>query len=159
MIKRLLKIARVALPLLLALVAGAIKLRAGQYGLPLALVMSAGVLLGWAAALALESVATLVGDLSDRTAVAPRTLLQLEQEKETLLRSIKELEFDAALQKLDGEESARLSEPLRQRALALLRELDHARQSPAATVEEQIERELARRLGRAAAKEPEGGAA
>jgi hypothetical protein len=150
---RLLKIARIGLPLILAVVAGAIKLRAGQYGVPLALVMSVGVLLGWAVVLALESVATLVGDLSDPTAVAQRALLQLEREKETLLRSIKELELDAALQKLDAEESARLSEPLRRRAMVVLRELDQVRQSRAVTVEEQIERELARRLGKTTDKE------
>lgn len=146
--ERLLKYARLGLPLLIAGVAAVLKLRVGQYGLPLALAMAGGVLLGWAAVLALESTAALVGHLAGVGVAPTRRLAELEREKELALRSIKEVELDAALGKLDAEDLTRLTAPLRERALVLLRELDRVRlEKRGGSVEEQIELELARRLG------------
>ena len=145
---RLLKIVRLVLPLVVALVAAALKVRAGQYGVALALAMAGGVLLGWAVVLGLESAAVLVGHLASGGAAPSARLVDLEREKELVLRSIKEVELDGALGKVDAEELARLTDPLRARALEVLRELDKARvDGRARSVEDQIEQELARRLG------------
>jgi hypothetical protein len=146
--ERLLKIARVVLPLLVAAVAAALKVRAGQYGVALALSMAGGVLLGWAVVLGLESTALLVGHIASGGAAPIARLGELEREKELVLRSIKEVELDGALGKVDAEELARLTDPLRARALAVLRELDQERiDGRTGSIDEQIERELARRLG------------
>jgi hypothetical protein len=155
---RLLKIVRLVLPLVVALVAAALKVRAGQYGVALALAMAGGVLLGWAVVLGLESAAVLVGHLASGGAAPSARLVDLEREKELVLRSIKEVELDGALGKVDAEELARLTDPLRARALEVLRELDKARvDGRARSVEDQIEQELARRLGeKGSGTEPAG---
>jgi hypothetical protein len=70
-----------------------------------------------------------------------RTRAALEREKGLVLRSIKELEFDKAM----GKVSARL----RVRATGLMRQLDRG-----ASYREEIEKELARRLGQTAPDAP-----
>ena len=144
--ERLPKIAQFALPILLAAAAGLIKIRAGQLGASLILTMAGGALIGFSAAIVLESLLALLGHPIKTPLLSDRRLLQLEREKDMVLHSIKEIELDAALQKLESDEAARLIEPLRQRALILLRELDQAQLMKAPTVEEQIEQELACRL-------------
>jgi hypothetical protein len=67
----------------------------------------------------------------------------LEREKQFVLRSIKELEFDRALGKVAEEDFNRLSRRLRSRAMRLMRDLDEAVHEPRA----RIEREVAERLG------------
>jgi hypothetical protein len=142
--RRLFQLLRFLFPLALAAVAGGIKIRAGQLGTSLALVMIGGALLGWAVGLFLESAAALLGLAVEGPSES--RLEELEREKETLLRGIKEIELDAALQKLSAEEAAWLTEPLQQKALGVLRELDQARLEPR-TVEERIEQELTRQRG------------
>jgi len=137
-----LKTIRLLLPLALAAAAGALRFRAGGGGFALVLVVAGGGLLGWALALLLESVLVLVGLTQSRLTHEP---LALEREKETLLRSIKDIELDASLLKLDPEEAKHLTEPLRQRAALLLRDLDRAR-AQRRSVDQQIEEELQRRL-------------
>ena len=141
------KILRLVLPLGLALGAGGIWLFSEPPGFPLVMIMGAGVLLGWAAALVIESAAYLTVAEPGITAPADCGVHDLEREKETLLRGIKEIELDVALGKLDPDEADGLTAPLRRRAISTLKELDLARSSRALTVEEQIERELARRRG------------
>jgi len=114
---------------------------------PLVVATFAGAMLGWAIVLAVDAVLAMAGLRAGASRVSARRLLRLERDKVMLLRSIKEIEFDASLQRLSQEEAAELSAPLRAKALRLLRELDEARAQTPLTVEEQIERELTRRLG------------
>jgi hypothetical protein len=146
-VERFLPIARLVLPILLAGSAAAIKIHAGQLGLPMVLVVIGGALLGWAAVLLMGSAAMLFGQLPASSALPGGWRSELEREKSRVLRSIKEIELDAALKKIEAEEAARLVQPLRERAMSLLHELDHARLSESPTVEAEIEAELQRRLG------------
>jgi hypothetical protein len=74
-----------------------------------------------------------------------RTRAALEREKTLALRSIKELEFDRAMGKVSEKDFAEMSGRLRARAARLLRQLDAG-----AGYREQIDREIERRLGKAA---------
>jgi hypothetical protein len=78
--------------------------------------------------------------------VGGRTRAALEREKALALRSIKELEFDRAMGKVSDQDFAEMSARLRQRAGRLLRQLDAG-----VDYRQQIEREIAQRLGPAAA--------
>lgn len=120
----------------------------GRAGAALALAMMAGALLGWGLALTLGGVLTMAGVVPVSTAVTPRRLQQLERDKLALLRSIKDLELDAAVHKLDRAEADILAKPLRARAKLVLRQLDEARQETTLSVNDQIEHELARRIER-----------
>jgi len=71
-----------------------------------------------------------------------RTRAALEREKSLVLRSIKELEFDRAMGKVSEKDFAEMSGRLRVRAARLMRQLDAG-----AGYREQIEQEIARRLG------------
>ena len=100
----------------------------------------AAALVGMAA---LRTLRPLVSPEEDRTAmVGQRTRVALEREKMLALRSIKELEFDRAMGKLSDEDWQEMSGRLRARAARLMRQLDAG-----AGYREQIERDLAKRLG------------
>jgi hypothetical protein len=71
-----------------------------------------------------------------------RTRGALEREKTLVLRSIKELEFDYAMGKVSDKDFAEMGARLRVRAAGLLRQLDAG-----ASYREQIEKEVARRVG------------
>jgi hypothetical protein len=70
-----------------------------------------------------------------------RTRVALEREKQLVLRSIKELEFDFAMGKMSNEDFEEMTGRLRRRALGLMRQLEGS------GYREQIDREIARRLG------------
>jgi hypothetical protein len=143
---RFARLSRLACPVLLAGAGAAVKLRGGALGSELALIVLAGAILGWAIAISFESLAVLlVGAQAE--AVSDRGLEELEREKEIVLRSIKELELDAALQKIEERDARELCHPLRQRAVALLHELDRVRADRPGDLEAEIEAELQRRLG------------
>ena len=74
--------------------------------------------------------------------IAGRTRASLEREKTLALRSLKELEFDHAMGKVSDLDFKRMSEKLRARAIALMKQLDV--DTPA--LREQIEYDLAERL-------------
>ena len=74
--------------------------------------------------------------------IGQRTRVALEREKMLALRSIKELEFDRAMGKLSDDDLQEMSGRLRARAARLMRQLDAG-----AGYREQIERDLAKRLG------------
>ena len=76
------------------------------------------------------------------TVVAGRTRAALEREKALALRSIKELEFDRSMGKVSDKDFGEMSARLRARAARLIRQLDAGD-----SYREQIERELAKRLG------------
>ena len=83
-------------------------------------------------------------ELQDRTEIiAGRTRAALEREKTLVLRAIKELEFDRAMGKVAPADFQDVSGRLRARAIALMQQLDIALPG----YREEIERELARRLG------------
>lgn len=83
-------------------------------------------------------------DFADRTEiVGGRARAALEREKTLVLRAIKELEFDRAMSKVSDADFREMSARLRARAIALMRQLDVALPG----YREEIERELAQRLG------------
>ena len=106
----------------------------------LSVLMASTALVGIAA---LRALRPLVSPEDDRTSmIGRRTRAALEREKMLALRSIKELEFDRAMGKLSDTDWQEMSTRLRARAARLMRQLEAG-----AGYREQIERELARRLG------------
>ena len=73
-----------------------------------------------------------------------KTRAALERDKALVLRSIKELEFDRAMGKISDKDFAEMSARLRSRAARIIRQLDAG-----TTYRQQIEDEIARRVGRA----------
>jgi hypothetical protein len=107
--------------------------------------MACATLVGLAA---LRTVWPLVSPQDDRTAmIGHRTRAALDREKMLALRSIKELEFDRAMGKVSESDFLEMSGRLRARASRLMRQLDAG-----GGYREQIERDLAKRLGSATAK-------
>jgi hypothetical protein len=106
----------------------------------LTILMGATALVGMAA---LRTLRPLVSADEDRTAmVGQRTRAALEREKMLALRTIKELEFDRAMGKVSDNDWQEMSGRLRMRAARLMRQLDAG-----VGYREQIERDLAKRLG------------
>ena len=95
----------------------------------------------------LRTVRPLVFGDEDRTQmVGQRTRAALEREKMLVLRSIKELEFDKAMGKLSEGDYQEMSGRLRARATRLIRQLD------AGGYRAQVEADLVKRVGEAAAE-------
>ena len=95
----------------------------------------------------LRALRPLVSPEDDSTSmIGQRTRVALEREKMLALRSIKELEFDRAMGKLSDTDWREMSGRLRARASRLMRQLDAG-----SGYRDQIERDLAKRLGPAAA--------
>jgi hypothetical protein len=87
------------------------------------------------------------GELEVPPLIGGRTRIALEREKQLVLRSIKELEFDFAMGKMSQADFDEMGGRLRRRAVGLMRQLDEG-----GGYREQIEREVERRL-----KEMDGG--
>ncbi len=117
-----------------------------------------GILMGTAALVGLgtlRALRPLVSPDDDRTQmIGQRTRVALEREKMLALRSIKELEFDRAMGKLSDADWKEMSGRLRARAARLMRQLDAG-----TGYRQQIERDLAKRLGEAEAKAAVGACA
>ncbi len=106
----------------------------------LGVLMATSALVGLAA---LRTLGPLVSTEEDRTAmIGQRTRVALEREKMLALKSIKELEFDRAMGKLSESDWREMSARLRARAARIMRQLDAG-----SGYRDQIERDLARRLG------------
>ncbi len=71
---------------------------------------------------------------------------ELEREKKTLLKAIKEAEFDREMGKLSKGDADEMIGIYRARAIEVIRELDTMEAGAAGTVREQIEREVRARL-------------
>ncbi len=71
---------------------------------------------------------------------------ELEREKKTLLKAIKEAEFDREMDKLSNADADEMIGIYRARAIEVIRELDTLEAGAAGTVREQIEREVRARL-------------
>jgi hypothetical protein len=111
----------------------------------LTLLMGATALVGLAV---LRMLRPLVSLEDDRTSMfGQRTRVALEREKMLALRSIKELEFDRAMGKLSDSDWSEMSGRLRARASRLMRQLETG-----SGYRDQIERDLAKRLGQAASR-------
>jgi hypothetical protein len=104
------------------------------------------ILMGTAAVVgmaALRMVRPLVTPPSDSMPmIGDRTRAALEREKMLTLRTIKELEFDRAMNKITEEDCKDLTGKLRARAIRLMRELDAG-----GGYRVRIEQDLAKRLG------------
>jgi len=100
---------------------------------------------GWAGFMVFRTLWPLAAEDGDthQPIVAGKARLMLEREKQLVMRSIKELEFDKAMGKVAQQDFDEMVGRLRGRAVGLMKQLDvhepHYRT--------QIERELARRLG------------
>jgi hypothetical protein len=113
-----------------------------------------------AAAVGLAAIRTLVplagsGAAHTTQILGGRTRVALDREKALVLRSIKELEFDRAMGKVSDRDFAEMSARLRLRAAGLMRQLDAG-----TSYRDQIEREVARRVGAAGGsvlQDPNGG--
>lgn len=81
--------------------------------------------------------------------IGGRTRAALEREKQLVLRSIKELEFDFGMGKLSQSDFDEMSGRLRRRAFGLMRQLDSG-----GGYREQIEQELEKRLAEAEGEAP-----
>ena len=115
----------------------------------LTVLMSATALVGMAS---LRTVQPLVTPQEDRVPViGGRTRVALDREKLLTLRAIKDLEFDRAMGKVSEDDFREMSGRLRARASRLMRQLDAG-----AGYRGAIERDLAKRLGDAAAKDKPG---
>jgi len=111
------------------------------------LAIFSAALVGLAALNALRPLAT--GDTREPEMVGSQTRVALEREKNLLLRSIKELEFDHAMGKVAEGDYEEMVSRLRSRAVRLLQQLDNT----SSGYRELIERELAVRLVKAGSKE------
>ena len=109
------------------------------------LAIFSAALVGLAALHALRPLAT--GDTREPEMIGSRTRVALEREKNLLLRSIKELEFDRAMGKVAEGDYEEMVSRLRSRAVRLLQQLDNT----STGYRELIERELASRLVKAGA--------
>lgn len=144
----LLRFSRLLLPLIGSLAGFSLQLRGGGDVAALLLSTLAGAALGTFLQLFLSSMAALLGEtpLAESASASARVLAQLERDKRVLLRSIKELEFDAKLGRIDAEEAVTLSAPLKERATRLLKAIDQARVASPDNVQDEIERALAAKL-------------
>jgi hypothetical protein len=118
---------------------------ASRHTEPAALLMlSAAILAAGAAGAALhQALAGLFGFGAQAPGpISSRVRADLERDKALVLRSIKELEFDHAMRKVNDADFAEISARLRTRALALIEQLEAADARPAVAV-----REPARRTG------------
>jgi hypothetical protein len=108
----------------------------------LSITVGAAALAGFAA---YRTFAPLAGteDSTGSEILAGRTRAAIEREKTLVLRSIKDLEFDRAMGKMSEKDFLEMSARLRTRAAGLLQQLDQG----TASYREQIEKELARRMG------------
>lgn len=87
------------------------------------------------------------GDAGEGAWMAPvGPKVELEKEKKTLLKAIKEAEFDHAMGKLSKADADELIRNYRARAIEVIKELDRLDAGQADTVRDQIEREVKARL-------------
>lgn len=133
------------LPVVVALGAGVVKAASGQWGLSMALSLVAGGLLGWTIALLARTAATLAGVAG---AADPRraTREQLRGERAAVARAIAELEQEVELQRTAPDAAEAMLAPLRAEIARLEGQLAGLPEGGDPTADEQIERELERRV-------------
>ena len=111
---------------------------------PVALLfMSLAIFAAGACAVALHAVlAAISGHSAPETGVTGSVRETLEREKLLTLRSLKDLEFDKAMGKVSAADAAPMETRLRERAMAIMRDLD-SREALRARVEEDLARRSA----------------
>lgn len=104
------------------------------------LLLSTAVLAAGAVGIAIHSaVLGFFGEASDdRRSLDGGTRAALEHEKATLLRSLKELEFDRAMGKMSDTDFAEIEGRLRARALAVMEQLEQPMPPPLAPAEKAV---------------------
>lgn len=107
----------------------------------------AAALVGLAVLNALRPLVT--GEVREPEMIGGHTRAAIEREKNLVLRSIKELEFDRAMGKVSATDYDEIVGRLRSRAVRLLQQLDNA----GSGYRELVERDLARRLVKAGASQ------
>jgi hypothetical protein len=107
---------------------------------------------GLAAVAFYRTIAPLVapGYEDEREPMSERLRLDLEREKALTLRSIKELEFDRAMGKVSEQDFEEMAARLRARAMGIMKRLE----AGSAVYRQEIEKELAARMGKAPAPAP-----
>jgi hypothetical protein len=107
----------------------------------------------WVGVAALRTFMPLAGKMAPHGGqiLGGRTRAALEREKNLVLRSIKDLEFDRAMRKVSEKDFTEMAARLRARAAGLMRQLDAG-----AGYREQIEKEIEKRIGQAV-EEPRKG--
>lgn len=85
-----------------------------------------------------------------------RARAEMEREKQLVLRSIKELEFDRAMGKLAEADFTEVSARLRARALRLMQQLDADEAAPRARIEEELAARLREPVSASAARGTSG---
>jgi acyl-CoA synthetase (AMP-forming)/AMP-acid ligase II len=86
-----------------------------------------------------------------------QTRAALEADKATVLRTIKELEFDRAMGKMSADDFTEMSKRLRHRAVRLMQQLDESRDRYRARIEQELDERLGARAAAAAVAVPEDG--
>ena len=138
---------RWALPPLLALLGLIAQLRLAPLSAQTAFAAFAGAAVGVLLAQVLGTLALLLSHLEPTEVTDDLRLRMLQQNKLLLLRTIREIEFDAELKRIDPEEAERLAQPVKQRAMRILRQLDELKAAGEdQTTDQQIEQEVRRRL-------------
>jgi hypothetical protein len=104
---------------------------------------------GLAAMMFYRTIAPLVSTPTDEEhePLNARLRADLEREKALTLRSIKELEFDRAMGKLSERDFEQMAARLRERAIGIMRQLE----AGSSMYRDQVEKDLAARLGKGAA--------
>jgi len=112
---------------------------------------------GLAAIAFYRTIAPLVSSPSDDDGapLSEQLRLDLEREKALTLRSIKELEFDRAMAKVSEADFQQMAGRLRARAIGIMQQLD----AGASLYRQQVEKEIAARLGSATAPQVKARAA
>lgn len=126
---------------------------------PVALLfVSLAVFAAGASAVALHGVlAALAGKASPEMAITATVREALEREKRLTLRAIKDLEFDKAMGKVSDADAAPMERRLRERAMAIMRDLD-GREAVRARVEaDAARRQATGHRPQATGLEPEAG--
>jgi hypothetical protein len=154
MMDRALSATRLLLPLGLGGAALGVQLSSGGEPALGVIAMLAGGTLGLFFHLFLSSLASLLGRAPlPLSGVEARS--QLERDKRLVLRSLKDLELDVQLRRLGEHEATELAQPLRERAIRILRELDELKVADSEQrdpLQAEIERAVSRRVAELAAE-------
>lgn len=119
----------IVLPVTFGLVGGIAKLLSKSPPTYVIIAVIVGALLGWLTYIISTVIATLFNQLPAKSLLSQKQIALLEQDKHRILRAIKEIEFDLALERITEDDAARLTQPLKERALRLLEAIDRARVS------------------------------
>ncbi len=93
-----------------------------------------------------SSQASTINDTVGKVRVDPSAKRYLQREKRTLLKAMKEIEFDRQMQKMGPQEAEALLQTLRKRAIVVMQALDISSKRSDVTPEEIVDAEVRARL-------------